>query len=570
LATVSTRHNAGMFENLPICRSAGARTLFLASSAITIGVWLLANNLPAAAATGLTPIFRRLFSIGDSQGAECALLILVVAACTPLRISVRIFLRWVGLHPVSIALAITAFLCVGSCLVYQNSRLSMDEYAQFFQSQIFAAGHLSGRFPVPLIDWLIPAGFQNSFLMVSKAEGAVASGYWPSFALLLTPFTWLGIPWACNPVLSGLTVWLMHRLAMRIFDNLETAGLAVLFTISSPVFFADGVSYYAMAAHLLANIIFAVLMIEATPRSAFAAGFVGSVALTLHNPVPHMLFAAPWIISLLRQPGKLRAALSLFAGYLPLCLLFGFGWFFHVSQIAHDGVKIASGATALEDSLSQVYGVVSFPTVMVLLARLIGVAKIWAWSVPGLMLLACYGGWKWRRNRYCLLLCTSSLLTLVMYALIPVDQGHGWGYRYFHSAWMVLPILGAAAFTPATTNPADTKFSLNSDAVGFVVACALLSLVLGTGLRAQQMQSFIAEHERQVPQYQGNERRVVILNPTSAYYGFDQVQNDPWLRSEVIRMITRGSAADEQMMHDNFADMHTVYRDKFGSVWSAK
>jgi hypothetical protein len=570
LATESSRHNAGMLENLPICRSAGARNLFLASSAITIGVWVLANNLPAAAGTGLTPIFRRLFSIGDSQGAECALLILLIAACTPLRMSVRIFLRWIGLHPVSIAITMTAFLCVGSCLVYQNSHLSMDEYAQFFQSQIFAAGHLSGAFPVPLIDWLIPTGFQNFFLMVSKAEGSVASGYWPSFALLLTPFTWLGIPWACNPVLSGLTVWLMHRLAMRIFDNLETAGLAVLFTVASPVFFADGVSYYSMTAHLLANIIFALLMIDPTPRRAFAAGFVGSVALTLHNPVPHMLFAAPWIISLLRQPGKLRVALSLFAGYLPLCLLFGFGWFFHVSQIAHDGVKIASGATAFDDSLSQVYAVVSFPTVMVLLARLIGVAKIWAWSVPGLMLLACYGGWKWRRDRYCLLLCTSSLLTLVMYALIPVDQGHGWGYRYFHSAWMVLPILGAAAFTPTTSNPEDTKFTLDADGICFVVACALLSLILGTGLRARQMQSFIAEHERQVPQYQGTERRVVILNPTSGYYGFDLVQNDPWLRSDVIRLITHGGAQDAQMMHDHFQDMRKVYQDNFGSVWSAK
>jgi hypothetical protein len=570
LATESSRHNAGMLENLPICRSAGTRNLFLASSAITIGVVLLANNLPTGASQGLTSIFKMLFSIGDSQAADCALLILLVCACAPIRLPVRSFLRWVGLHPISIALAITAFLGIGSWLVYQNSRLSMDEYAQFFQSQIFAAGHLSGRFPVPLLDWLIPTGFQNYFLAVSKATGAVASAYWPSFALLLTPFTWLGIPWACNPVLSGLTVWLMHRLAMRIFDNLESAGLAVLFTVASPVFFADGVSYYSMAAHLLANIIFALLLIEPNPRRAFAAGLVGSFALTLHNPVPHMLFAVPWIISLLRQPGKLPIALWLFAGYLPLCLLFGFGWFFHVSQIAHDGVKIASGATAFDDSLSQVYAVISFPTITVLLARVIGVAKIWTWSTPGLMLLACYGGWKWRRNRYCLLLCTSSLLTLVMYALIPVDQGHGWGYRYFHSAWMALPILGAAVFTPTVAKSENSQFASDADAIGFVVACALLSLVLGTGLRAQQMQSFISEHERQVPQYQGTERRVVILNPNSAYYGFDLVQNDPWLHSDVIRMITHGGAQDAQMMHDHFQDMRVVYQDKFGSVWSAK
>jgi len=84
------------------------------------------------------------------------------------------------------------------------------------------------------------------------------------------------------------------------------------------------------------------------------------------------------------------------------------------------------------------------------------------------------------------------------------------------------------------------------------------------------MRTFIEGHDGQVPQYMGTERRVVILNPSSAYYGADLVQNDPWLRSDVIRMITHGTAADEQMMRENFSAMHRVYADKYGSVWSAK
>ena len=556
-----------IFKNSLLGRSEPARHLFVASAVVSIGVLLLAQNLPPGAAAHLTPIYKLLFTVGDCQATVCALLILLVAAATPVKFRARQVLLWVGMHPIAVALATSMFLAIGSFLVYQNSRLSMDEYAQYFQSQIFAAGHINGRLPVPLIDWLIPVGFQNHFLVVSKLDGEVASAYWPSFALLLSPFTWLGIPWACNPVLSGATVLTIHRLALRIFAEAESAGLAMLLTVASPVFFADGVSYYSMTAHLLANVAFALLLTEPTPRRAFAAGFVGSVALTLHNPLPHMLFAAPWIIYLFFRPGRARIALSLFAGYLPLCLLLGTGWFFHLSQLSHEGSALAPGSTALGDSLLRAYRIVTLPTATALLARLIGLAKIWAWAVPGLAILAMYGARKWWSNPQCRLLCASALLTLVMFVI--ADQGHGWGYRYFHSAWFTLPILGAAAFAKFPRG-GELQPAQDSLALTFVVAAALLTLFAGIGLRAFQMRTFIEGHDRQVPQYMGTERRVVILNPSSAYYGADLVQNDPWLRSDVIRMITHGAIADEQMMRENFSEMRRVYTDEFGSVWSAK
>jgi len=557
-----------IFKNSLLGRSERARHLFIASAVISIGVLLLAKNLPSGAAAHLTPIYKLLFTVGDYQATGCGLLILLIAAAAPIKLRGRQVLLWIGLHPIAVAIATSMFLAVGSFLVYQNSRLSMDEYAQYFQSQIFAAGHINGRLPVPLIDWLIPVGFQNHFLDVSKLDGAVASAYWPSFALLLSPFTWLGIPWACNPILSGATVLAIHRLALRIFADAESAGLATLLTVASPVFFADGVSYYSMTAHLLANVAFALLLIDPTPRRAFAAGFVGSVALTLHNPLPHLLFAAPWLLYLFFRPGRARIVLPLFAGYLPLCLLLGMGWFFHLSQLSHEGSALAPGSTAFGDSLLRAYRIVTLPTATAFLARLIGLAKIWAWAVPGLAVLAIYGGRKWWSNPICRLLCASALLTLLLFVI--ADQGHGWGYRYFHSAWLALPILGAASFAPKSPYVGGSPLAQDGPALNFVVAVALLTLFAGIGLRAYQMRTFIEGHDGQVPQYMGTERRVVILNPSSAYYGADLVQNDPWLRSHVIRMITHGTAADEQMMRENFAELRRVYTDKYGSVWSAK
>src|SRR6185503_16072528 len=118
----------------------------------------------------------------------------------PARVTFTGLLRWVGEHPGWIALVSFVAMTAGSLAVYHDHPLSMDEYAAFFQSQIFASGHLTGRFPVELLNWLVPVWFQDSFIDVGRVSGRVISSYWPSFSLLLAPFTLLGIPWACNPL----------------------------------------------------------------------------------------------------------------------------------------------------------------------------------------------------------------------------------------------------------------------------------------------------------------------------------------------------------------------------------
>lgn len=567
-----------MLSNFPVARSTGARMLFFGSALITVAIALWANGLDVrGAAGGLTPIFLYLFTIYDYAGANCALLILIAAALVSARFSFRTLLRWIGEHPVKVASLTTVVLCAGGLIVYRNHPLSMDEYSPLFQSKIFASGHLTGQLPTPLLDWLIPPPFQDYFLNVSHATGRVTSSYWPSFALLLTPFTALGIPWVCNPVISGLTLLAAHRLALRIFNDVETAGLTVLLTVASPVFFADGISYYSMSAHLLANTVYALLLTQPTPRRTFTAGLVGSVALTLHNPVPHMLFAVPWLLWVARQPDAAQRVGALLAGYLPLVLLLGFGWFLFASQLTHEGMAVSAGAASAE-SFGSIGGAFRPPTASLLLARVMGVAKIWVWAVPGLLVLACVGGWRWRRQPICRLLTASALVTLFGYIIIPFDQGHGWGYRYFHSAWIVLAVLGAGALAPAaaperdeaaTGGPHNDLVFADAGTRTFVVACALLTLIIGVGFRAVQMHQFISRMMSQEPAYTGSERRVVIIDTSSSYYGQDLVRNDPWLRGNVIRMITHGREADTDMMAARFPELHRVYHDRFGSVWSA-
>jgi hypothetical protein len=253
-------------------------------------------------------------------------------------------------------------------------------------------------------------------------------------------------------------------------------------------------------------------------------------------------------------------------------VLLGLGWFLFSGHLLREGLVSATASVAPTDRLQGMIAIFSLPSATVVLARLIGIAKTWVWAVPGLMILAAAGAVRWRQDALCRLLTASALLTVFGYFLVPVDQGHGWGYRYFHSAWMTLPLLATAALYRPGRTPRETgrpaRLFEDSETKGFVAACIFLTLVFGIGFRAWQMQNFVARDLSQVPQYKGTERRVVILDARSSFYGADLVQNDPWLRGNEIRMYSHGAAADGQMMAQYYPQFRRVYADRYGTVWS--
>jgi hypothetical protein len=440
----------------------------------------------------------------------------------------------------AVAAVLWVALCAGSLWVYQNHPLSMDEYAAVFQARIFAAGAMHGQFPPDLLDNLIPRGFQGSFLMVNRESGAVFSGYWPGFSLLLTPFVWLGIPWACNPTLVAASFLLIGRIARDLIASPLAAGWALLFALASPAFVANGITYYSMPAHLLFNLGFAWLLLTPTPKRLFLAGLVGGFALVLHNPFPHAVFALPWIVWLAMRPGQRMRNLSfLAAGYLPVFLLLGVGWWGWRQQMLSDVVQVGSIIQAADmeaptrlDRLQQLLrlfpGFLNWPDQSILLARLGGLIKLWLWASPLLLLLAWWGV-RGEKKPGVRLLAASALLTFFAYFLIRFDQGHGWGYRYFHSAWGVLPILAAlgAIKLAAVEGPR---------AMRQVALLALLSLVAANGLRFAQMGDFMATHLAQFPPRIEAARRVVLHNG-SGYYARDLIQNDPWLRGDELVLL---------------------------------
>ncbi|MGA8049373.1 MAG: hypothetical protein WCA09_04250, partial [Burkholderiales bacterium] len=395
----------------------------------------------------------------DLTGSALVVAIALAAYFTPTRNAALALVDALSRHPWRIAAVTFVLLCLGSLYVEHNHPLAQDEYAALFQSRVFAAGKLTGQFPPDLVGHLIAPMYFNRFLYSSFETGQVASAYWPGFALLLTPFSLAHVPWACNPLIASLALVLMGRLAVRLTGVPQAGGWAMLLALASPGFGAMAITYFSMPAHMLFNLVFAWLLLERTKLRLLTAGMVGSFALILHNPLPHTLFALPWLVSIARQPGRRRDLLVLGAGYALFALPLGFGWPLLLSGIqGHTNYGLFPAGTVdpahrimdfFWDWHVKLRSAIDLPSLFILTERTADLTRLWNWAVPGLPLLAAAGWWLGRRDRGVRLLGLSMLVTLAGYMFVWFTQGNGWGARYFYPAWGTLPVLAAAALVRA-------------------------------------------------------------------------------------------------------------------------
>jgi hypothetical protein len=253
------------------------------------------------------------------------------------------------------------------------------------------------------------------------------------------------------------------------------------------------------------------------------------------------------------------------AGYLPWIIVGGFGWHALLQSLVETVSLTGTETGGISDSaISTIKGVLRLPGRTQLQDRAIGFAKLWLWAAPMLVVMAIYGAWLWRRATLARLLVLSAILTLLGYMFVPLSQGHGWGFRYFHSAWLVLPILaGAAMSRPSEGQKVPTSGSLGN----YSLAAALVGLVFITPFVLWQVRTFIDAHVAQLPEAPAGTPRLVIVNPVNGYYSQDLVQNDPLLRNDVIRMVTQGRKADEEMMHREFPQYVMIGKGYRGTVW---
>jgi hypothetical protein len=477
------------------------------------------------------PIFYDLLKLYDRPTAGLGVIVCLAALLWNRPAPLLRLVDCLGRHAAATAAASTALFAACAVGVYKNYPLSMDEYSAVFQSQVFASGHLAAQLPPALVPWLIAPGFNGHFLLISAQTGRGVETYWPGFAFVLAPFQWLGIPWLCNATLAALAIFLIHRITLEVTGDRRAAGWAMLFALASSAFWAEAISYYSMQAHLTANLLFAWLLLKPSVARSFAAGLVGALALLLHNPVPHMLFAAPWLIAFALDPGTRRRLIPIALGYAPAVAV-GLGWVWLRSDIAPAAPSAAMGAT-----LKSVF---TFPDADIVNMRVAAAAKMWVWALPGLFYFAFLGYLRARNHRHVSLFFFSAVCTYAGYLFVRFDQGHGWGYRYFHSAWGVVPILAACALTG--------REEAGRGSITFAGAAAVLSLLILVPFQLTQIDGFITRHLAMVPVAKRPGGNVYFIDFRGGYYLADMIQMDPLLRSQDLLLATRGSELDEWLV----------------------
>jgi hypothetical protein len=345
---------------------------------------------------------------------------------------------------------------------------------------------------------------------------------------------------------------LMYSITLEITGDRRSAAWAMLFGLASSAFIANAISYYSMQAHLTLNLLFVRLLLKPTAWRAFAAGAVGSVALVLHNPVPHTLFAIPWILALVHCPKERRLVVPLIAGYLPGIVAFGYGWLYLRTTITGE----PSAAYVMSGTAD---GVLTIPDFAVINMRIAGLAKMWVWAVPGLYVMALVGRLQGGRDRTVRLLSHSAVLTFCGYLLVVLDQGHGWGFRYFHSAFGVIPILAGCAMTG--------KAESHPRLVAFAGAATALSLLVLIPIQMTQIHGFIARHLAQIPSPTKPGNHVYFLQPSGFGYLVDMAQIDPFLRDPDLLLSSRGHSLDAELMHQNWPNAVKVHGPWWVDEW---
>ena len=541
-------------------------------------------------------VFYHLLATVDWVGAVLGLVFLIVAFLLPPQRWVDDVAGWLGRNVRLVAVAVAVALACLSIVAHQAYPLTMDEYAPFFQSQVFARGRLAAQWPPQLAPLLVSPVNAEMFLEMSRVTGQACSAYWPGHAILLTPFTLLGIPWALNPVLSGCAILLLAAIVRRSFGD-RAVGWALLFTLASPVFAAYGISFYAMMAHLTFNLLYAWLLLSPTLPRVAGAGLVGGFALALHNPFPHFVFALPWLGWLaIRRDRWTRLpviALCYAAAFMPPEL----GWRHVEEAIRSDrpatvfaaaasvADKVAGqppvadasvpppavapansgGVSALVSTVSTIKGyfsVLELPSLGDLWrSRFSALLRLVAWDAPGLVVLACWGFWRNRHSTPARLFALSGLSTFLGYALIGMSGGHGWGYRYFFSAWSCLPLLAASMaadrspreLAEAAADPG--RGDATADILRAIGLAAVLSLAISLPVRLWQIHAFIAEHRAQLPpkpvtEEIGPNDVVLFINKEHGYFRHDLIRNDPFLERGPFMFVSTGLEDDTRSIKE--------------------
>jgi len=405
------------------------------------------------------------------------------------------------------ALVVFGVAAIGTSAVMHSLPLSMDEYVATFQSRVFASGRLVVPIPEP---WRQFAWSMTPvFIAYDPSQNAWVMQYLPVYAALRALFVEVGADRFVNPALAAASVPLVFACARRLWPHdKQGAWLATGLLVASSQFLFMSMTGYAMPAHLAVNLLWLYAFLRDDRAGWIAAPLIGAVALGLHNPFPHALFVTPFLIYVLWQRRWAWTA------YFALVYLAGIaGWFWWGKS-----VQLAAGASV---------GLFQLPGLLMLAVQGLSLTIVLSWQTPVLAVALVWTAFAWRSlSTIERLLGAGVLLSFGFFFLFPSTQGHGWGYRYTYPVLGNMALLGAAGLARIRQRFGD----------GFVrraiIGSGVVTLFVQLPVRAWQVERYVRPFALAHEYVSHLDADVVIVDPTTSWYGIDLVRNDPFLRAK--------------------------------------
>lgn len=413
--------------------------------------------------------------------------------------------QWPTWRLLVVSIAVFAVAAIGTSAVMHQLPLSMDEYAAAFQARVFADGRLAAALPETW--WPFSWSLTPVFIAYDPGRHVWMSQYLPVYSGLRASLIDIGADRYINPALAAVSLPLIYACARRLWPNEPwRAWLAVGFLATSTQLLIMSMTGYAMPAHLAVDLLWLYAFLRNDRKGWIAAPLLGMLALGLHNPFPHALFVAPFLLSIAWQRR--------------------WGWtaYFAVTYVAGIALWLWWGRSMHMASGKSLLGLFESPGLLMVGVQELSFSVMLSWQTPLMAIALLWAARSWRSLPPMeQLLGAGIVLSLVFFLFFPSTQGHGWGYRYTYA------VLGNMALLAATGVEMLRKSLGRTVVRRAVVASVLVTIMIQIPVRAWQVERYVRPFARAHEYIHQIDADVVIIDPTTSWYGIDLVRNGPYL-----------------------------------------
>jgi hypothetical protein len=254
------------------------------------------------------------------------------------------------------------------------------------------------------------------------------------------------------------------------------------------------------------------------------------------------------------NPQGRKNLLPLAAGYVPIVALLCIGWPLLTSSMGLRPIEVSSTESEfLASWIDKVQRTFVLPNLNLLLVRSYAAWKVLIWAAPALLTVALITKPKNPIHR---ILLVAILISFTFYLFFPYDQGHGWGYRYLHPAWGLIPVV-AGIFATQVDSAAPRQFT----------SALLCAGILASPVFMITTHRTIATSVAQDIRLTDSGRAFVFIANHPSLYTVDLIRNYPSDAGRTIRMLSQGEDADNKFVALVAPTAVKVISDQRGSAW---